>query len=71
MKFKLFKNKIEPSCLYCSFGRTANSGEKVFCTKKGIVLSENSCSKFKYDPLKRVPKKINFSNELSQKDFEI
>jgi len=70
LKFKLFKNKIEPSCSYCKFGR-ADSSEKVFCQKKGIKSLDESCKSFKYDPLKRVPNKIILNSEYSKKDFEI
>ena len=30
-------------------------GETVLCRKKGVVLPEDSCPSFRYDPLKRVP----------------
>ena len=70
MKTLFFKNKIEPSCSYCKFGKV-DSNEKVYCHKKGIKNIDESCKSFKYDPLKRVPKKIVLSSEYSKKDFEI
>lgn len=70
MKFKLFKNKIEPSCSYCKFGKV-DSNEKVYCHKKGIKSLDDCCKAFKYDPLKRIPQKIILTSEYSKKDFEI
>ncbi len=71
MKSKFFKNKVEPSCAYCKFGRVDSNEEKVFCQKKGITNVNDFCKAFSYDPLKRVPKAIVFSTDLTEKDFEI
>jgi len=71
MKIKLFGKKAEPACMYCKFGKRNGEAERVFCQKKGIVNAYNSCKKFEYDPLKRIPKKAVFSVDLSQEDFEI
>lgn len=71
LKVKLFGKKIEPACLYCRHGRADSEGERVFCSKKGIVAAANSCRAFDYDPLKRIPKKIELSSDLTEKDFEI
>lgn len=67
----MFGKKIEPACEYCKFGRKSPDSEKVFCQKKGVVNFYDSCRSFKYDPLKRAPKKIKLKNDLSEKDFEI
>lgn len=71
MKIKLFGKKIEPACLYCRHGRANAEGDRVFCSKKGIVDAVGSCRAFDYDPIKRVPNKIKLENDLSEKDFEI
>ena len=71
MKIKLFGNKIEPACCYCRHGRRNGESEKVFCQKKGIVDSYGSCRKYRYDPLKRIPKKAKIDLDFSAKDFEI
>ncbi len=71
MKVKLFSKKIEPACMYCRFGKRNGDSEKVFCEKKGIVDAFNSCRKFDYDPLRRVPRKVNYSSDLSKEDFEL
>ena len=50
----LFRKDIDPRCAYCARGSHI-SDDKVACVKRGIVLPEDRCSAFKYDPLKRVP----------------
>lgn len=68
----LFNKKIEPSCSYCRFGSRMNDTQ-VACLKKGVVSSGGSCSKFKYDPLKREPAHPGGvkTEGLSEKDFEL
>lgn len=56
MKKKLFGNNIKPSCKYCELG-TAMGDDKIQCSKFGVVKSYDSCKKFVYSPLKRIPKK--------------
>ena len=55
-KKKLFGNNIKPSCKYCELG-TAGEGDKIICSKFGEVKTYDSCKKFVYSPLKRIPKK--------------
>lgn len=55
-KKKLFGNNIKPSCKYCEFGK-AGEGSSISCEKFGEVKSYDACKKFKYNPLKRIPKK--------------
>ena len=50
----LFQKKIDPSCAYCRRGKQIGE-DTVLCQKKGVVSPEGSCSRFRYDPLKRVP----------------
>ncbi|MCI5579497.1 MAG: hypothetical protein MR364_08390 [Oscillospiraceae bacterium] len=55
-KKKLFGNNINPSCKYCELGK-AGEGDKIICEKFGEVKAYDSCKKFVYNPLKRIPKK--------------
>lgn len=67
---KYFDKHIQPKCDYCQFGRRAKDGEKVICEKRGLVQREDSCSKFIYSPLKRIPKKqLNFVGSLADEDM--
>ncbi|GHU56608.1 hypothetical protein FACS1894132_14180 [Clostridia bacterium] len=52
-----FDKNIEASCSYCALGNRTKDGMKIFCTKKGPVELNYSCSFFNYSPLKRVPTK--------------
>ncbi len=55
-KKKLFGNNITPSCKYCEMG-TPGDGDVIKCSKFGDVKAYDSCKKFIYNPLKRIPKK--------------
>ncbi|MDE7243925.1 MAG: hypothetical protein K2O18_08115 [Oscillospiraceae bacterium] len=50
----LFRKDMEPRCAYCTKGNVINETE-VVCSRKGVVAIEYHCSRFKYDPFKRVP----------------
>ena len=68
----LFNRNMEPRCAYCR-RCTVLDGERVLCIRKGIVSAGNSCRRFRYDPLKRVPPKpvhADFSR-LREEDFSI
>ncbi len=54
---KYFGKAIEPKCEYCEFGKRTKDGDKVLCTKKGLVDASFHCPKFIYSPLKRIPVK--------------
>ena len=58
LRQKLFGNGVEPTCGYCCFGSFASDGAAILCEKKGVVSPYYSCRKFRYDPLKRVPKRF-------------
>lgn len=54
---KYFGKAIEPKCEYCEHGKRSSDGNKVLCTKKGMVDAGYHCTKFLYSPLKRIPVK--------------
>ena len=54
---KYFGKAIEPKCEYCEHGKRSSDGNKVLCTKKGMVDASSRCPKFLYSPLKRIPVK--------------
>lgn len=66
---KVKAKPIEPMCEYCERAHTESG--TLICSKKGEVSSDDSCKKFKYDPLKRVPRKPKLNTDFSAKDFEI
>lgn len=68
----MFNSKIEPSCEYCRFGSILDN-EHLICLKRGIISSDSTCRRFKYDPLKRKPSiPNNFSvQDFSKEDFSL
>lgn len=69
---KYFDKHIEPKCDYCQFGKRAKDGNKVLCEKRGLVNCTDSCGKFIYSPLKRIPvKQLNFVGSLADEDIYI
>ncbi|MCL2633346.1 MAG: hypothetical protein FWD34_02405 [Oscillospiraceae bacterium] len=73
-KKKLFGNNIKPACKYCQFSSKIGDdeeSEKLSCTKFGEVKPYDSCKKFEYSPLKRIPKKeFGLANsEVNKMDF--
>ena len=72
---KYFGKAIAPRCEYCEFGKRASNGEKVLCTKKGLVDAGYHCPKFTYSPLKRIPvKQMNIvgflEGDYDEKNFD-
>ena len=68
----LFRKKIERSCAYCLYG-TKLEEDQILCSKNGMRSIDESCRKFKYDPLKRVPTKakaMDFS-KFQDEDFSL
>ncbi len=68
----LFRKKIVGSCEYCAHGTKISEGQ-FLCAKKGLILMEARCRKFRYDPFKRTPprfKAVDFSKYKSE-DFSL
>ena len=68
----LFRKKIERSCAYCQYGAKLEE-DVILCSKKGMRGIDDSCRRFKYDPLKRVPHKakaMDFS-KYTEDDFSL
>ncbi len=69
------KNKIlgdiEPKCKYCAYGKPAPDDENVLCPHCGMPDKDSSCKKFKYDPLKREPRKPARLASFSEEDFKL
>ena len=71
-KKPLFGAAISPSCAYCARSRRAEGDEQLFyCEKKGIVPLASRCRFFKYDPLRRIPKRQPQIPSFSEKDFQL
>ena len=70
-KRKLFGNDIAPACAYCHFGKPAQDGIMILCSKFGPVAAYYKCKKYIYDPLKRVPKRLPNLPVFTAEDFQI
>lgn len=65
------KVEIAPKCEYCVHARPSPDGKTVLCPKKGVMEKDSKCRKYKYDILKRQPKKKPKLQEFSAEDFEL
>lgn len=68
---RLFAKKAHRACRHCANGRQAEGGERVLCIHKGIVEPDFSCRKYRYDPLKRVPKRRPALPTFSADEFKL
>lgn len=72
MKKSVFNTEnISPSCAYCLNGKPSPDGETVLCSKKGVVAKDFSCRKYKYDILKRTPKRAPKLQSFTEDDFKL
>lgn len=66
---KTDEDNIDRFCAYCEYGKPipSSDGETlVACGRKGLVDGGYVCGKFRYDPLKREPKR-----KKTETDYEI
>lgn len=71
MKKKILGENIEPKCEYCQFGNISPESDTVLCLKKGVLNRDDSCKKFRYDPLKRIPRQAPEPLPYSAGDFSL
>ena len=71
MANKVFSKELQHRCEYCVHGIASDFSDEILCLKKGITHASDSCRKYKYDPLKRQPKRQIVENSFSAKDFSI
>ena len=67
----LFNKKIPASCSWCIHSNKSLFTDDIFCIKHGVLNKHDACRKYKYDPLKRTPKKIKPSDGYSPDDFKL
>lgn len=71
MKKSIFGESVSPKCIYCETGIVTDDGKTVLCTKKGVMMPDSFCKKFRYDPLKRTPETLKLQNDFTEEDFSI
>jgi hypothetical protein len=71
-KTNYFKTNIEPQCAYCQFSRRPEGGSRIVCEKLGLKEETDSCKKFVYSPLKRIPvKQLNIEGAVSDQEMYV
>lgn len=71
MALKGFNKKLQKSCLWCIHGRKSDYLDDIFCKKHGVTTRADACHHYKYDPLKRVPQKVNPAGQFTADDFTL
>ncbi|MBR5923069.1 MAG: hypothetical protein IKZ59_04665 [Clostridia bacterium] len=71
MSGKMFDKSIKKSCVWCIYGKKSEYSDEVFCKKRGVTSSFDSCRKYKYDPLKRIPDNSGIGGDYSPEDFKL
>ena len=73
-KVKFWDERQEDSCGYCIHARVMSDSKKIICNKKNNILNfSDSCSRFKFDILKKNlkrQKRPNF-NKYSKENFTL
>ena len=69
---KLTNMDKSPACEYCHYGRVTADEKAVLCEKRGIMRRDSSCRSFKYDVLKRQPRKpLPLFGQYTEEDFKL
>ena len=71
MSDKAYNKKLPHRCEYCEYGKSLEGTNEIVCKKRGITLKDDSCRKYKYNPLKRTPEEITLQGNFSAEDFSI
>ena len=58
------KDGIEKYCKYCECASSLSNEDVMLCERYGVVDSAHKCRKFRYDPMKRIPKRLNSEPKL-------
>ncbi|MCR4564144.1 MAG: hypothetical protein K5755_05870 [Clostridiales bacterium] len=62
---------ISKRCEYCEYGKLTADRQTVLCPKKGPVAPDFFCRKYKYDILKRKPKKAADVKPINPDDYKL
>ena len=66
---KMFNKDITKKCAHCLHSTPLANSDEMACKIKGIVGYDDLCIKYKYDPLKRVPKAQKLKDNYIPDDF--
>ena len=62
-------DRMEKTCRFCERAKTLSDGSVMLCEKLGVVGATFSCRRFRYDPLKRDPKRPRLEEALERLEF--
>lgn len=71
MGVKYFNKEIAPACAYCKRGRKCPGSDRILCKKNGVMEAADACRRFRYDPLKRVPRRPQRLPVYKPEDFTL
>ena len=71
MKAQYFNKNLQPACAYCGRGRRCPGGDRVLCPLRGVMEPSDACRRFRYNPLKRVPKRSQKLPAYKSEDFAL
>lgn len=67
----VFNKNISRSCEYCANAQICSALNLIFCKFKGPVSQQDSCRRYKYDPLKRTPRADAKLPKYTADDFKL
>ncbi|MGI6279322.1 MAG: hypothetical protein ACOYJS_02020 [Acutalibacteraceae bacterium] len=71
MQRKFFDKTLPPRCEYCQKSSPIGNDGEMVCRKHGITRADDYCKSYKYDPLKRIPRRKRLSDNYSADDFSL
>ena len=71
MRQKLYGNHVQSCCEVCQHGRRSADSQVVLCVHKGVMQLHQTCRKFVYDPLRRIPHRQPMPESFSKDDFSL
>lgn len=72
MRQKLFDGKnYEKRCEHCLNGKLPADRSIVLCKRFGVVETGFCCRHFRYDPLKRIPKRAKIQTDFDENEFKL
>lgn len=67
----LFPQKAFQACKNCVLGRPSFDGKRILCIRRGVVDPDYSCRKYKYNPLKRIPRRNPILPTFDRDEFKL
>ena len=67
----LYGKNANKQCACCENAVLAGDEIHMYCIRHGLMEKHNSCRRFIYDPIKRIPKMHPTLNNYTEFDFSI